>query len=174
MAMVPIVLDPKNVRMAVIGQGPAMERRVHQLRNGGADVATYDFAAGQVPSETELAGIQVVFVAGLDADVSAELTQSAKAVGALVNVEDLTHQCDFHMPAVVRRGDLLLTASTGGKSPGLARHLRRSLEGQFGEDWAGIVDQVAVARQDWIKDGDDMKSVAAKTEQLIEQNGWLA
>ena len=172
--MVPIVLDPQNVSMAVIGQGSAMERRLQQLQGGGADVTSFDLASGQLPTEADLAEVQVVFIAGLDAEISSKLTQSAKAMGALVNVEDLTSQCDFHMPAVVRRGDLLLTASTGGKSPGLARQLRRSLEGQFGEDWAGIVDQVADARQAWIKEGDDMKSVAAKTQELIDQNGWLA
>lgn len=173
--MVPIILDPENVTIAVVGQGAAMERRVRQLHEGGADdVSIFDAADGSLPTADDLTSVQIVFIAGLDGDVAATITQTAKSTGALVNVEDLTSQCDFHMPAVVRRGDLLITVATGGKSPGLARQLRRSLESQFGTEWAGIVEQVATARQGWIAEGQDMKVVAARTEQLIEQNGWLA
>ncbi len=53
----------------------------------------------------------------------------------LVNVEDVLPLCDFHVPAVVRRGDLLLTASTGGAAPGLARALREWLAQNFGPEW---------------------------------------
>ena len=173
--MVPLVLDPKNVRMAVIGQGSAFARRVEQLRAGGAEgITTFDTSAGEVPTAENLAGIGVVFIAGLDREIAAAFTATAKSVGALVNAEDMTEQCDFHMPAVVRRGDLLITASTGGKSPGLARKLRQSLEAEFGNEWAGIVEEVAQARRAWLANGDTMKNVAAQTEQLIEKNGWLS
>jgi precorrin-2 dehydrogenase / sirohydrochlorin ferrochelatase len=173
--MVPIVLDPKNVKMAVIGQGDAMARRVAQLQGGGAEnVVLIDMATDDLPTASDLKGIGVVFVAGLDTTAAAEITAIAKNVGALVNVEDMTDHCDFHMPAVVRRGDLLLTASTGGKSPGLARELRVSLESQFGDEWAQIVDEVADARRGWLAEGTSMKAVAERTEQLINKNGWLA
>ena len=48
----------------------------------------------------------------------------ARAGGVLVNVEDVIGWCDFHNPSIVRRGDLLLTVSTGGQSPGLAARIR--------------------------------------------------
>ncbi len=53
----------------------------------------------------------------------------------LVNVEDVLPLCDFHVPAIVRQGDLLLTASTGGTAPGLARALREHLAESFGPEW---------------------------------------
>lgn len=173
--MLPIVLDPQNVKMAVIGRGPALARRVQQLQSGGVDGArVFDADTDGLPTSDDLEGIQVVFIAGIKPEIAAELAASAKIAGALVNVEDLASQCDFHMPAVVRRGDLLITASTGGNSPGLSRQLRVSLEQQFGPEWAGIVDEVADARRDWLAAGADMKTVAERTKQLIEKNGWLA
>ena len=171
--MVPIVLDPQSVELAVIGQGPAFESRIALLRAGGAEnLRITNDLSGDIDSVID--GADVVFIAGIDASDAAKITARAKAAGALVNVEDLTDQCDFHMPAVVRRGDLLITASTGGKSPGLARKLRQSLEGQFGEEWGAIVDDVARARQAWLAEGASTSTVAARTAKYIEDNGWLA
>ena len=71
------------------------------------------------------------------------------ALGVLVNVEDVLPLCDFHVPAIVRRGDLLLTASTGGQAPGLARPLRESLAEQFGPEWTGRLKDLGLARAKW-------------------------
>jgi precorrin-2 dehydrogenase/sirohydrochlorin ferrochelatase len=115
-----------------------------------------------------------VFIAGLQEDQARPLYEAAHEAGALVNTEDMRALCDFHMPAVVRRGDLLLTASTGGKSPGLARQLRKMLEQQFGPEWESILEDVATARQSWLDEGLSFSEVAKRTETYIEQNGWLA
>ena len=55
----------------------------------------------------------------LSSEISAALAGRARAQGILVNVEDEPLLCDFHVPATVRRGDLLLTVSSAGRSPGL-------------------------------------------------------
>ena len=55
----------------------------------------------------------------------------------LVNVEDRPALCDFHSVAEVRRGDLLLTVSTGGASPGLAARIRARLAAEFGPRMGG-------------------------------------
>jgi len=59
----------------------------------------------------------------------------ARNAGALVNIEDAKPLCDFHVPSLVRRGDLVMTVSTAGRSPGLARRLRRHLEKLFGDEF---------------------------------------
>ena len=48
----------------------------------------------------------------------------------------------------VRRGDLLLTVSTGGRSPGLASWTRTRLEAEFGPEWATLLDLLADARDE--------------------------
>ena len=45
---------------------------------------------------------------------------------------------NFTTPAVVRRGDLVLTVTTGGKSPTLAALLRERLADEFGPEWEGL------------------------------------
>ena len=74
---------------------------------------------------------------------SARLVQLARDAGVPVNVEDVPELCDFHVPATVRRGDLLLTISTGGRAPGLSRILREWLEDRFDEQWTARLDDLA-------------------------------
>ena len=46
----------------------------------------------------------------------------------------------------MRRGSLMLTASTGGASPALSSWLRRRLEQDFGDEWATVVNDLALER----------------------------
>ena len=120
-----------------------------------------------------MARLSVLFVAGLDPETSRQLAETARAAGVLVNVEDQPDLCDFHVPASVRRGDLLLTVSTGGQSPGLARLLREELEERFGPEWSARVEELARSRSAWRQSGIDPGSVSARTRALVREKGWL-
>ncbi len=89
----------------------------------------------------------------------------------LVNVEDRPALCDFHSVAAVRRGDLLLTVSTGGASPGLAARIRARLATEFGPEWAERVALLRSRRDAWRRDGEDVGDL---TDALLRANGWLA
>ena len=52
------------------------------------------------------------------------------------------------MPAQVKRGALLLTVSTGGKSPVMAKRLRQELAQQYGEEYGEYLDMVDKVRQE--------------------------
>jgi siroheme synthase-like protein len=71
---------------------------------------------------------------------------AARRAHALVNVVDCPAACDFILPSVLRRGDLQIAVSTGGRSPALAREIRRRLETEIGDDYAQLVAQVGRAR----------------------------
>ena len=98
----------------------------------------------------------------------------ARAAGILVNAEDIPELCDFHVPAIVRRGNLVLTASTGGQAPGLARRLREWLETRFGPEWTGRMADVGAARAGWRASGLPPAEVSRRTRELIAEKGWLA
>ena len=61
--------------------------------------------------------------------------------------------CDFHVPSIIRRGKLLLTASTGGMSPALARRLREFLAARFAPVWADRLEIIGAARHKWRDEG---------------------
>ncbi len=54
--------------------------------------------------------------------------------------------CSFTLPSVVRRGTLVVTVSTGGRSPAMARWLREQLGDQIGPEYEVLLDLVADRR----------------------------
>jgi precorrin-2 dehydrogenase/sirohydrochlorin ferrochelatase len=128
---------------------------------------------GERPSEEALKAAQIVFIAGLSEAESAVIAGLSHEAGRLVNAEDMKPLCDFHVPSTVRRGDLVLTVSTGGKSPGLARRLRRHIEALFGPEWAGRLEELANLRDDWRGQKVGMSEIGRRTDAYVEEKGWL-
>ncbi len=167
--MLPLVLNPVNLRAGLAGRGPARDRRAALLADAGVEAR---LLPDQVSDEL-LASVQVLFVAGLPEGEARELAVRARSLGVLVNVEDVLPLCDFHVPAVVRRGDLLLTASTGGQVPGLARALRESLAAQFGPEWTERLKELGLARARWRAQGLSPGEVSQHVRDMISRMGWL-
>jgi precorrin-2 dehydrogenase / sirohydrochlorin ferrochelatase len=170
--MLPIVLDGSRMRAGVAGAGDGLRRRLNVLAAAGVKDPVI-FANG-VPSAQDIAGLTVLFIAGLDEGRSRDLAGAARQAGVLVNVEDVPALCDFHVPAQVRRGDLVLTVSTGGRSPGLSRALRENLEERFGPEWDRRLDEIAVLREQWRSEGVGAHEISQRTRGLVAERGWLA
>jgi precorrin-2 dehydrogenase len=167
--MLPVVLNPVFLKVGLAGRGPERDRRAALLAEAGVEAR---LLPQTVPDEV-LASLQVLFVAGIPEGEARELASRARKAGVLVNVEDVLPLCDFHVPAIVRRGDLLLTASTGGQVPGLARRLRESLAEQFGPEWTGRLKELGTARAKWRAQGLSPADVSRQVRDLIARMGWL-
>ena len=101
------------------------------------------------------------------------MARAARAGGCLVNVEDVVAFCDFHNPSQLRRGDLLLTVSTAGKSPGLAARIRAQLARAFGPEWAERLERIGQKREAWRREAPSLEELARLTNATIDANGWL-
>ena len=167
--MLPIVLNPKLIRAGVAGEGEGLARRRALLTEAGVESVTVSRTA-DAPA---LRGLHVLFVAGLPRLISAKLAETARRAGVLVNVEDVPELCDFHVPAVVRQGDLLLTVSTGGLAPGLSRSIREWLQQKFGPEWRNRAAQIGRARDGWRKKGLEPAEVSERTREMVDEKGWL-
>jgi len=167
--MLPLVLDPLSLKTGLVGRGEALARRAALLAEAGVEARLLSPDA----SDALLEPLQLLFVAGLDEGEARHLAGRARTLGVLVNVEDVLPLCDFHVPAIVRRGDLLLTASTGGTVPGLARALREWLGGNFGPEWTARLQDLSAARARWRSAGLNPAQVSGKVRDLIAQKGWL-
>jgi|TARA_R110002072_G_scaffold161589_4_gene313190 precorrin-2 dehydrogenase/sirohydrochlorin ferrochelatase len=185
--MLPIVFDVRSGVVLLVGEGELVLRRLELLDAAGASVRVYSSApckeltalagqrlVGDRPDDDDLKAAQLVFGAGLPHAEGEDLASRARLSGAMVNIEDVKPLCDFHVPSMVRRGDLTMTISTGGKSPGLARRLRRHLELLFGPEWAGHLDQIGEMRHAWRAEGLPLDEVSRKTDSFIDQQGWLS
>lgn len=189
--MIPIALDPRFARLAVAGNGPLALRRYRALRAAGADRALLFADAPEVGLEddfTEVAGeafrprlpgvedfafLHVLWIVDLAEDRAEALAKEARATGILVNVEDRLPFCDFHSVAELRRGDLLITVSTGGKAAGLASVIREDLETRFGPEWEGRVAEIATRRAEWRRERISMPEARQRIEDHVRAEGWL-
>ena len=91
----------------------------------------------------------------------------------LVNVEDQLALCDFHTPAVVRRGRLTLAAGTGGASPAVARAAREQLEAAFPPAWEAALDEIAVARRALRAQDASFDALVADARARLVQHGLV-
>jgi precorrin-2 dehydrogenase/sirohydrochlorin ferrochelatase len=185
--MIPVSLDPRALRVALAGHGPAALRRWHLLLAGGAERALCfcdeaddglrEAAGAQLrhglPDEPALAALDVLWVVGVPDEEAAALAVRARAHKVLVNVEDRREHCSFHNSAELRRGALLLTVSTGGRSPGLAQSIRGHLAREFGPEWGERLEAISRERDVWRQEGHSLPTLAAMTRDLVKQNGWL-
>jgi precorrin-2 dehydrogenase/sirohydrochlorin ferrochelatase len=185
--MLPIALDLACLPIIVVGRGAQAVRRLDLLAQADArrvtifadapDDALKAVTAGRLrhrlPSRDDLAGAAVLFVCDLPRAASAALAATARTLNVLVNVEDETALCDFHMPAIVRRGDLVLSISTGGKSPGLARAIKQWLERLLDARWATRIELLARHRRRWRAKGHSAQEIGGLTRRLLGRTGWL-
>jgi siroheme synthase-like protein len=65
-----------------------------------------------------------------------------------VNVADQPELCDFIVPAIVRRGDVVVAISTSGKSPALAAALRSDIEKVLPVDLARAASVLGSVREE--------------------------
>ena len=160
--MLPIIIDGARIQVAVAGRGEGLERRLALLAKAGV------VSPRLISRLTDrLSGVALLFVAGFDHQQSTKFVEAARRDGVLVNVEDRPALCDFHVPAQLRRGDLMLTISTAGRSPGLARILREQLESLFGPEWGGILDTIASARNEWREAGLSPEEMSRRTRAMM-------
>ena len=84
-------------------------------------------------------------------EVNAQVRKEANQKKVILNVVDRLEFCDFALPAKIRRGDLLVTFSTNGKSPALSRYLRCKMEREFDETYANWLDKLVQLRKEAIE-----------------------
>lgn len=154
----PINLNLNGRKCLVVGAGRIALRKTEQLLACHADVTVLaphvhaDFAplpvsVVQRPYEPgDVIGFRLVITATADPTVDQQIYDESEAHGIWVNSADDPDRCSFTLPAVVRRGSLMLTASTGGASPALSSWLRQRLEREFDESWAEVVSDLALER----------------------------
>jgi siroheme synthase-like protein len=156
----PVALELRGRRAVVIGEEAVAQGKADGLLAAGAAVtvvATGPAAAlarleagaavlrrGWRPADLD--GAALCVAASPDPAERAAIAAAARERGVLVNVMDDVACCDFAAPAVVRRGELLIAISTGGRSPALARRLRVELADRYGPEWAEVVELLGRVR----------------------------
>ncbi len=144
MDYLPLYFDLKNQHCLVVGGGVIAQRKASLLAKAGAiiDVVAPDVCPelkdyvsqsggscriGNYLSE-DLDGKILVIAATDDDLINRQVSEQAKQKNLPVNVVDNPELCSFILPSIIDRSPIILSVSSGGKSPVLARLLRSRIE----------------------------------------------
>ncbi|MFO8111097.1 MAG: bifunctional precorrin-2 dehydrogenase/sirohydrochlorin ferrochelatase [Desulfosalsimonadaceae bacterium] len=158
----PVCLDIRNRDCLVVGGGAVAHRKVKTLLECGANVTVVSpaFASEMEGMDTEnlrmirrpyapsdVKGRFLVIGATDDEAENRKISRDAEDNNVLCNIADLPDACNFILPSIVKRGDLLLAISTCGNSPAFAKHLRKNLEKAFGEEYTEFLQLMGAVRK---------------------------
>jgi len=147
MEHLPINIDLRGRKVIVTGGITGSARKVGLALRAGAHVEVYARQLG--PDFHELVknpalihvkerldskhinGAALIFAACEEADEDKRIYDMAQEAGILVNVPDKSELCDFIMPAILDRSPLVISVSSAGASPILARVIKAKLETIF-------------------------------------------
>jgi precorrin-2 dehydrogenase/sirohydrochlorin ferrochelatase len=168
----PIVLDLTGVPVLVVGGGQIAARKASGLLEAGArltvvaPVVGSDLAAAAAMvherpyRSADIAGHQLVLTATDDPTVNAQVAIDARQAGVWVNSADDPENCSFILPALARRGSVVVAVGTDGSSPALARHLRDRIAAEV------LTPNVEAAAQELARQRAALRATGVSTESI--------
>ena len=112
----------------------------------------------------------LVIAATSDHHFNHQIYLDAQKLKKLCNIVDQPQACDFILPSVINRGDLILTVSTSGKSPAYAKKIKQQLESFFGREHAVFLRMMGAIRKRLLAENSDTESHKILFERLIDAN----
>lgn len=186
-AYYPLFLNLNAKACLVVGGGMVAERKVQGLLEARASVIVVsptltatlyrlvdEGVIAHVPRSfhnEDVAGCALVIGATDDAEVNACIAMAARQRGIPVNIVDTPELCDFIAPSVLRRGDVQIAISTGGRSPTLAKRLRQGLEVLIGPEYGELAGFLGRLRTALRRRETTPAGRKALFERLIEASG---
>ena len=164
MGYYPIFVELAGRRCLVVGGGNVAITKVTGLLNAEGEVTVVSpdlhpllqnlLDEGRIRhiareyQQGDVEGYDIVMVATDDGAINRTVATHAREQKIWVNSSDDFPNCDFILPSVVRKGKIVLAASTGGASPALARRLRKDLEAFLTDEYALLGDVLAEVRRE--------------------------
>ena len=183
MKLYPLNLDIENKNCVVIGGGEVALRKIRGLLEAGAKVKVIApeicagvkelFNRGEISwtrknFSEDLLGDEIILIAATD---NPEVNQRAAQAGKfLVNVVD--GGGNFNVPSSIRRGDLLLTVSTGANSPAFSKFIRQMLEAELGENFDAGLKIISDKRREVKRLLPNHKTRKIFWQQILTQDTW--
>jgi precorrin-2 dehydrogenase len=159
----PVNLLVAGRRCVVVGAGRVAARKIEALLDAGAAVHVVAPELGDevrawrdarrltvAPRGFEPVDLDGAWLATAATDspaVNRAVFHAGEERQVWVNAADDPANCSVTLMSVVRRGDLVLTIGTGGRSPALAAWLRERLAGQLGPEYQTLLDLLAEERE---------------------------
>ncbi len=155
----PVNLVVAGRRCLVVGGGRVAARKAEGLLECQAEVHLVALRVGaevralrglrweeRAYQRGEVSGFRLAVAATGDPDVDAQVFEDGEEMGVWVNSADDPAHCSLTLPAVVRRGPVVVTVSTGGHSPALAVWLKERLAADVGPEYEVLAGLLSAER----------------------------
>jgi precorrin-2 dehydrogenase/sirohydrochlorin ferrochelatase len=182
----PIHLNIQNRNCLVVGGGGVGTRKVITLLKCRAKVTVVSPVISERlqnlaesapltlkprPYRTaDLEGMFLVIGATDDEQLNRQISSDAECRNTLCNIADRLEICNFILPSIVQRDDLVITISTSGRSPALAKKLRKTLERKFGEEYGDFLQLMGAIRNKLLRQAHEPEAHKPLFEQLIDSD----
>ena len=178
----PINLKIDDMKIVIIGGGKVAYRKCMNFLafNKKVKVISQDFIEEFEEIKDQIEMIKdsydekyikddfVVVAATNNKEVNHKIGIYCRQYNKLVNVVDDIDLSNFTVPSFVKRGDLLLSVSTGGKSPSLSSKIRKDLEEVYDDSYEEYVKLLGEARDNIIENTSDIKERRKKLKELVD------
>ena len=187
MKFYPLNLDVEKKSCAVIGGGEVALRKIRGLLAAGANVKVISpevcaeveelFRRGEISwarenFSEEMLGDEIILIAATnDPEINRRAAQAARAKKILVNVVEGAGG-NFNVPSTIRRGELLLTISTGANSPAFSKFLRQMLEAELGENFGAGLEKISARREEIKKLLPNPRARKIFWQKILTQETW--
>lgn len=178
----PINLNLDNIEITIIGGGDVAYRKCKNFMdfNKKVRVVSKDFIKefhelgngveliADEYKEEHIKSSFIVVAATNNKKINEEIGIYCRDRGKLVNVVDNIELCNYTVPAFVKRGDLLISISTGGKSPSLSSKIKKELEDTYDDSYEEYLNILGECRSKIIENIEDVKERRLILNNLIK------
>lgn len=119
--------------------------------------------------EADVEGADLVIENTMDDDLARRVAAWCRARRIPFNSMDKLEWCDLYYSALIQRGPLLVSVTSGGESPALAALLRRLIEKHMGPGWCNASLLMAETRRNLPRSAARMRMLKA----ISEDEGFL-
>ena len=202
MAYFPIYIDIKDEKCVVVGGGRIALRKIEILHQFGAQIIViapsicdeiyniekklgldeYTYL-GENPIhitlvkrefyDLDISDAKLVVAATDNENLNSHISDICKNRNILVNVVDVKEECTFIFPAIYKKGELVISVSTGGSSPTMAHKIRKNIESVIPDYYSSLIEFLGEHR-DYIKSEihlqEQRKKVYNEFIKIVEKN----
>lgn len=176
------MLSLQNKKVTIIGGGKVAFRKARFLVEEECEiqviapkfVEAFDALDNRVNrlyknyQEGDCAGSSLVFAATDNVTLNEEIAYYCQKSNIFCNVVNNPNLSTFTTPAQLRRGDLCIGISTGGKSPSLAAKIKEDLSKIYGEEYGMYIQILGQLREKILQKESDEVRKRMMLNQLVK------
>ena len=181
----PIILNIRDKKFLVIGGGKVATEKIKRLLSFTKNITILspDLTSelNEIVDKEHLTYISqkytpelisdydIIIIAVNDIELQKEIYKDAKKSKKLCNTVDVVEYSDFIFPSIVKKGDLIVSFSTSGSSPAIAKYLRQIFERIIPDEIEDFLKEMKELREKIPKGKERQEVLDKKAREFIEK-----